>query len=98
MADLTIEADVILSSFPQALLSRGDRRLGPLLELVREYGDSRGSFRRAFKELKGSLPPMDYYVHEKHAPGETVLPWAHLEMSLPEKTLVKHAAEAVSYF
>ncbi|GAQ84314.1 radical SAM domain protein [Klebsormidium nitens] len=82
----------------QALLSRGDRRLGPLLELVREYGDSRGSFRRAFKELRGSLPPMDFYVHEKHPPGEMVLPWAHLEMSLPEKTLVKHAAEAVSYF
>lgn len=36
----------------QALLSRGDRRLTALLLLVREYGDSLGSFRRAFKELE----------------------------------------------
>jgi hypothetical protein len=65
---------------------------------VREYGDSRGSFRRAFKELRGSLPPMDFYVHKTLTPGEAVLPWSHLEMSLPEQTLVKHAAEAASHF
>jgi hypothetical protein len=36
-------------SVVQALLSRGDRRITPLLLRVREYGDSAGSFRRAFK-------------------------------------------------
>ena len=44
----------------QALLSRGDRRLTPLLLRVRGYGDSLGSFRRAFKELAGELPPMEW--------------------------------------
>lgn len=39
----------------QALLSRGDRRLSRLLLLVRGYGDSLGSFRRAFKELQVGL-------------------------------------------
>jgi hypothetical protein len=44
-------------SVVQALLSRGDRRLTRLLLLVRQYGDSLGSFRRAFKELQvGSGP------------------------------------------
>eukprot|EP00897_Mesotaenium_endlicherianum_P008087 jgi/Mesen1/7306/ME000374S06665 len=50
-------------SVVQALLSRGDRRLSKVLQLVRDYGDSRGSFRRAFKELHGQLPPMDFYTH-----------------------------------
>ena len=36
-------------SLIQALLSRGDRRVTKLLLQVREYGDSAGSFRRAFK-------------------------------------------------
>ncbi|WP_206209105.1 hypothetical protein, partial [Vogesella mureinivorans] len=38
-------------SVMQALISRGDRRLSYLLELTRHYGDSLGSYRRAFKEL-----------------------------------------------
>lgn len=41
----------------QALISRGDRRLAPLLEQVRDYGDSLGSYKRAFKTMKGQLPP-----------------------------------------
>jgi radical SAM superfamily enzyme YgiQ (UPF0313 family) len=44
----------------QALISRGDRRLSHLLERTRQYGDSLGSYRRVFKELKGQLPPLDF--------------------------------------
>eukprot|EP00959_Pyramimonas_sp_CCMP1952_P474649 9503785-Pyramimonas_sp.AAC.1 len=36
----------------QAMLSRGDRRLGPVLISARDYGDTLGSFRRAFKDHK----------------------------------------------
>jgi len=73
----------------QALISRGDRRLTPLLKLTREYGDSLGSFRRAFKELRGQLPPLDYYVHENWN-LETILPWHHLQGAVPITTLKKH--------
>ena len=48
----------------QTLISRGDRRLTPLLELTRHYGDTLGSYKRAFKELKGQLPDLDYYVFQ----------------------------------
>eukprot|EP00850_Spirogloea_muscicola_P023895 SM000402S15223 [mRNA] locus=s402:4965:9120:+ [translate_table: standard] len=75
-------------SIIQALLSRGDRRLGRLLEQVRLFGDSKGSFRRAFKELRGQLPPLEYYVHRQCAIGEEILPWSHLHGPLPETTLV----------
>ena len=76
-------------SVMQALISRGDRRLTPLLKLTREYGDSLGSFRRAFKELRGQLPPLDYYVHQNWD-LDTILPWHHLQVALPIETLKKH--------
>jgi hypothetical protein len=73
----------------QALISRGDRRLSHLLELVRHYGDTLGSYRRAFKELRGTLPELDFYVHADWA-TEKILPWSHLQGTLPQSTLVKH--------
>ena len=80
----------------QGLLSKGDRRLSKLLELVRHYGDSLGSYRRAFKELRGQLPEMDFYVFQEWD-LEQVLPWSHLKGPLPEATLKKHLAEAMSH-
>jgi len=81
----------------QGLLSRGDRRLSRLLELVRHYGDTLGSYRRAFKELRGQLPEMDFYVFQEWE-LDRVLPWSHLKGPLPEATLKKHLAEATSHF
>lgn len=81
----------------QALISRGDRRLSHLLELTRHYGDSLGSYRRAFKELKGQLPPLDFYVHADWSLNQ-VLPWSHLQGPLPEATLVKHLGDAIALF
>jgi radical SAM superfamily enzyme YgiQ (UPF0313 family) len=80
----------------QALLSRGDRRLSKLLELVRHYGDTLGSYRRAFKELRGELPEIDFYVFQEWE-FDRVLPWSHLKGPLPEATLKKHLAEAMSH-
>jgi radical SAM superfamily enzyme YgiQ (UPF0313 family) len=84
-------------SVMQALISRGDRRLSHLLELTRHYGDSLGSYRRAFKELRGQLPELDYYVHTNWE-LEQVLPWSHLQGPLPVATLQKHLAAATSNF
>lgn len=81
----------------QALISRGDRRLSPLLELTRHYGDSLGSFRRAFKELRGQLPELDFYVYANWS-TEQVLPWSHLQGPLPQATLIKHLESATSQF
>ncbi len=77
----------------QALLSRGDRRLSHLLELTRHYGDSQGSYRRAFKELRGTLPDLDFYVHTNWS-TDLVLPWSHLQGPIPQATLQKHLASA----
>ncbi len=80
----------------QTLISRGDRRISQLLELTRHYGDSLGSYRRAFKELKGKLPPLDFYVH-RDWPTDQPLPWDHLEGPLPKATLIKHLQDAENH-
>ncbi len=84
-------------SVVQALISRGDRRLSHLLKLVRHYGESLGSYRRAFKELRGQLPPLEFYVHQPWNLDQ-VLPWQHLLGPLPTQTLLKHLADANQYF
>jgi len=61
----------------QALISRGDRRLGRVLERARHYGDTLGSFRRAFKDFKDEVPALDAIVHADWPDG-SALPWAHL--------------------
>ncbi|MBR8827539.1 MAG: radical SAM protein [Gomphosphaeria aponina SAG 52.96 = DSM 107014] len=81
----------------QGLISRGDRRLSQLLELTRYYGDTVGSYKRAFKELRGQLPELDYYVYSDWKTDQ-VLPWSHLKGPLPQETLIKHLEEATSYF
>jgi hypothetical protein len=81
----------------QALISRGDRRLSRLLALTRFYGDSLGSFRRAFKELRGQIPDLDFYVFRNWSLDQ-VLPWNHLQGALPTTTLIKHLQESQSHF
>lgn len=81
----------------QALISRGDRRLSKLLELTRHYGDSLGSYRRAFKELRGQLPELNFYVHTNWSTEQT-LPWSHLQGPLPQATLLKHLTAAEALF
>jgi len=81
----------------QALLARGDRRLSHLLELTRHYGDSLGSYRRAFKQLQGQLPDLAFYVFD-HWPLAQVLPWSHLLGPLPQSTLKKHLQSAQEFF
>ncbi|WP_375503926.1 B12-binding domain-containing radical SAM protein [uncultured Nostoc sp.] len=83
-------------SIIQALLSRGDRRVSQLLQLTRDFGNSLGSYKRAFKQLKGQIPDLDFYVHAEWS-TEQVLPWSHLQGPLPQSTLLKHLADAKSY-
>lgn len=84
-------------SIIQALISRGDRRLTPLLLQAREFGDSLGSYKRAFKELKGQIPPLEFYVHENWERDQP-LPWDHLQGPLPKPTLAKHLENAEAHF
>jgi radical SAM superfamily enzyme YgiQ (UPF0313 family) len=84
-------------SIIQALIARGDRRLTQVLELTREYGDSLGSYKRAFKELKGQVPPLDFYVHQNWS-AQDLLPWSHIQGPLPVHTLIKHLEASAEHW
>lgn len=83
-------------SIVQALISRGDRRISQLLELTKEYGDSLGSYKRAFKQLKGQIPDLDFYVYANWSTEEN-LPWSHIQGPLPQSTLLKHLADSQKF-
>jgi radical SAM superfamily enzyme YgiQ (UPF0313 family) len=78
----------------QALLSRGDRRLSQLLELTRQYGDSLGSYKRAFKELRGQIPDLDDFVYQPRQTSQ-ILPWKHLQATLSPEILKRHLEESL---
>jgi hypothetical protein len=90
----------------QALLSRGDRRLAPLIAAVRGEPASLGSWKRAYREAL-SLPPgpgapppppaWDNLVHGRWSSG-AVLPWGHLRGPLPAATLRAHREEALATY
>jgi radical SAM superfamily enzyme YgiQ (UPF0313 family) len=88
----------------QALLSRGDRRLAPLIAAVRGEPASLGSWKRAYREAVGAesgpgeLPPpptWESLVHGRWS-SEAVLPWDHLRGPLPLATLRAHRQEALA--
>ncbi|NES67318.1 MAG: radical SAM protein, partial [Okeania sp. SIO2D1] len=54
-----------------------------------------GSYKRAFKELRGELPELDFYVFDDWK-LEQILPWNHIQGPLPITTLKKHLAEAMA--
>ncbi|MCC6980202.1 MAG: radical SAM protein, partial [Candidatus Melainabacteria bacterium] len=72
----------------QALLSRGDRRLHPILKAVEANSGNLGAWKKAMKEasLAGQGMPSvrDYYIF-RDIPKSEVLPWSHLQDE--EKTL-----------
>ena len=93
----------------QALLSRSDRRLAPVIAAARGSHDSQGGWKKAYRAVRAgeeqaptdlpyalpSPPPWEEVVHATWDDRQ-VLPWAHLEGPLPEATLLRHRQEALA--
>ena len=79
--NIDCSSDVPQWGYVQALLARGDRRVGGLLLLVHRW---RGQWRKAFREW--SLNP-DFYVYRRRSLKE-ILPWDHLEAGISKEHLV----------
>ena len=89
----------------QTLLSRGDRRLAPVVAAVRGRHESLGGWKRAYRAVRAGetdpaplpLPPPPPWAElvEGCWSAERVLPWAHLASGLPEATLWRHRLEAL---
>lgn len=76
----------------QAFLSRGDRRLAPLLVRFYQLGGSLGSLKRAYKELKAeglaNFPEPDWYALRERPEGE-ILPWDMINLGVDKHILYK---------
>lgn len=87
----------------QALLSRSDRRLAPVIAAVRGSQESLGGWKQAYRAVReagsgSSVPPPPAWaevVQDVWDP-QRVLPWEHLEGPLPRTTLARHRAEALA--
>jgi radical SAM superfamily enzyme YgiQ (UPF0313 family) len=82
----------------QALISRGDRRLAPVIAAVRGGHESLGSWKRAWRETPDesgvSRPGWDSLVHGRWDP-QGPLPWQHLEAGLAPTLLREHHRQAL---
>jgi radical SAM superfamily enzyme YgiQ (UPF0313 family) len=77
----------------QALLSRGDRRLGAILLSLPEGGANLGAWKRALRNPPVGCPPADYFMYRDIPYGET-LPWQHLMDDAKAVMLQKHSQTA----
>ncbi|QNI90347.1 methylthiotransferase/radical SAM-type protein [Synechococcus sp. ROS8604] len=96
-------------SMIQALLSRSDRRLAPVIAAVRGSQESLGGWKKAYRAARSeelpaassagvALPPppaWEEVVHHTWADHQ-ILPWCHLDGPLPSDTLLKHQRQALS--
>lgn len=79
----------------QALISRGDRRLTPVLETIAESDGNLGAWKRALRHLPEGTPDIDYYAF-RDIPRDEVLPWSHLVDASRTDYLAKHLDSAMT--
>jgi radical SAM family uncharacterized protein len=74
-------------AYLQALLARGDRRVGELLERAAQL---EGDWRTALREWDGDP---DFYTHRERAIDET-MPWDHLDVGVRKAGLIREHQRA----
>lgn len=94
----------------QALLSRSDRRLAPVIAAARGSHESLGGWKKAYRAVLAEEasdgrvsrtaatqlpPPWEDVIHSTWS-LERVLPWQHLEGPLPNSTLARHRQDALA--
>ena len=85
----------------QALLSRSDRRLAPVIAAARGRHGSLGGWKQAYRAVleqnsgPEAPPAWEEVVHQSWSPLR-VLPWEHLEGPLAKTTLAQHQTAALT--
>jgi len=94
----------------QALLSRSDRRLAPVIAAARGRHESLGGWKKAYRDVRdGSAEPAVSAVRDTPPPPPSwedvihatwdptrVLPWGHLEGAVKPAVLAGHAASSLA--
>ncbi|KGG13738.1 MULTISPECIES: B12-binding domain-containing radical SAM protein [Prochlorococcus] len=104
---ITVRAESYKWSLIQALISRSDRRLAPVLYLMKGAHNSFGGWKNAYNLIQNnselnnpiatlpSLPSWEEIIHENW-PFSRVLPWQHLKGALTPKVLVDHHQKSLN--
>jgi radical SAM superfamily enzyme YgiQ (UPF0313 family) len=86
----------------QALLSRSDRRLAPVIAAARGRHESLGGWKQAYRSAVADTeapgpppPPWDDVIHATWD-EQRVLPWDHLQGPLTKTVLLNHRREALA--
>ena len=77
----------------QTLLSRGDRRLTPILQAVAHSAGNLGAWRKALREKRTDCPNQDFYIF-RNIPYSETLPWSHLTDEARSSMLERHSTTA----
>ncbi len=92
----------------QALISRSDRRLAPVIEAIRKTENTLGNWKRAYKENRNKVSQESTFHQEEMNKIPTweeiifetwdtscVLPWTHLKGPLSNERLIEHRGESL---
>jgi len=79
----------------QTVLSRGDRRLTPLLLTVAAGSGNLGDWKRALRNRPAGCPDEEFYVY-RDIPYDETLPWSHLVDEPRAGMLMRHSLTAAS--
>lgn len=77
----------------QGLLSRGDRRLTPVLLSVASASETLGAWKKALRDHEETVPSLEYYAYRDIAQTE-ILPWSHIADETKSPYLARQLAEA----
>jgi radical SAM superfamily enzyme YgiQ (UPF0313 family) len=98
--NVTIETESPRESYYQTVLSRGDRRVGIMLE---EIHRRRGAWWGVLQEMRRAaqgdtgVPPPDFYVHRAYDPHE-LLPWDFIDHGIDRRFLLAERRKACGAF
>lgn len=96
IANASIDSESVRETVLQALLSRGDRRVGRLLYAACQQGrDWKWLVAHSDRELVASVPAVDFYVFRR-IPFDEVLPWEIMDAGIDRALLRREAERARS--
>ncbi|MBX7136680.1 MAG: radical SAM protein [Oligoflexia bacterium] len=94
LSNLELKFEPPKESYFQALLSRGDRRVGRLLEYIeRRNLDWKWLVKNSGREIIPGVPAIDFYV-SRRIPFDEILPWDMVDSRIEKSLLMREALRA----
>src|SRR5438477_1543908 len=93
LGGVDVEIESPREAYLQTLLSRGDRRIAPILELLAAEPDAWWTTLRRLRGGRGETVDPDRFVHRAY-PLDPVLPWDFIDHSVDKRYLVAERRKA----